>query len=54
VGSGIGKGAVTGVELNKKGETDGAAENIGWADGPLKAAKNWWAGPLLNKQTVFG
>ncbi len=33
MGSGIRKGAVTGVELNKKGEADGAAENIGWADG---------------------
>jgi hypothetical protein len=31
VGSWIGTGAGTGVELNKEGEADGAAENIGWA-----------------------
>ncbi len=31
VGSWIGTGAGTGIELNKEGEADGAAENIGWA-----------------------
>jgi hypothetical protein len=32
VGGGIRTRAGTSVELNKKGETDEAAENIGWAD----------------------
>jgi hypothetical protein len=31
VGGGIGTGAGTGVEVDKKNEADGAAENIGWA-----------------------
>ncbi len=33
VGGRIRTRARTGVELNKKGETDEAAENTGWADG---------------------
>jgi hypothetical protein len=32
LGGGIRTGAGTGVELNKNGEADEAAENIGWAD----------------------
>jgi hypothetical protein len=52
VGRGIRTGAGTGVELNKKGEDDGATENIGWADEAAKG-KKLAAGPLLNKQTVY-
>jgi hypothetical protein len=51
VGGGTRTIAGTGVELNKKGKA--AAKNIGWADGAAEG-KNWRAGPLLNKQTVFG
>ncbi len=36
VGGELGTGAGTSVELNKKGEADKAAENIGWADGAAK------------------
>jgi hypothetical protein len=43
VGGGIRTGVGTGAKLNKKGEQTR----------PLKA-KNWRAGLLLNKQTVFG
>jgi hypothetical protein len=39
VGGGIGTGAGTGVKLNKKGETDEAAENIGWAEGATEDKK---------------
>jgi hypothetical protein len=39
VGGGIGTGAGTGVRLNKKGEADEAAENIGWADGAAEGKK---------------
>jgi hypothetical protein len=46
VGGGVRTGARTGVKLNKKGILVGGTR-------PLKA-KNWRAGPLLNKQTVFG
>ncbi len=42
-GGGIRTGAGTSVELDKQNEADGAAE------GKILAA-----GPLLNKQTVFG
>jgi hypothetical protein len=46
VGGGIGTGAGTGVELDKKNEAGGMAEK--------KKAKYWRAGPLLNKRTAFG
>jgi hypothetical protein len=39
VGGRIGTGAGTGVELNKKGEADEAAENIGWAGGAAEGKK---------------
>jgi hypothetical protein len=35
----IGTGAGTTVELNKKGEVDEAAENIGWVDGAAEGKK---------------
>jgi hypothetical protein len=53
VGSWIGTGAETGGELNKHGEADEAAENIGWAGGAAEG-KRGWAKPLQRKQTVFG
>jgi hypothetical protein len=49
----VSSGIRTGVELNKKGEAHKAAEILAGRTRPLKA-KNWRAGPLLNKQTVFG
>jgi hypothetical protein len=52
VGSWIGTGAGTSVELNKKREADGAVENIGSAR--LLKAKGGQARPLQSKQTVFG
>ncbi len=39
MGGRIGTGAGTGVELNKKGEADGAAENIVWAGGAAEGKK---------------
>ncbi len=39
MGGGIGTGAGTGVKLNKKGEADDAAENIGWVNGAAKGKK---------------
>jgi hypothetical protein len=39
VGGGIGTEAGTGVKLNKKGEVDEAAENIGWADRAAEGKK---------------
>ncbi len=39
VGGGIGTGAGTGFELNKKGEVDKATENIGWAGGASEGKK---------------
>ncbi len=39
VGGGIGTGAGTSVELNKKGEADEAAKNIGWAGGAAEGKK---------------
>jgi hypothetical protein len=39
VGGRISTGAGTGVELNKKGKADEAAENIGWADGAAEGKK---------------
>ncbi len=53
VSSGIRTGARTGVELNKKGLADEAAENIRWADGTAEG-KNWWAGPLKAKNWQKG
>jgi hypothetical protein len=53
MGGGIGAGAETGVELNKKGEADEAAENIGWA-GKAAVGKRGRARQMQSKQTVFG
>ncbi len=39
MGNRIGTGAGTSVELNKKGEVDEAAENIGWVDGAAEGKK---------------
>jgi hypothetical protein len=39
VGSWIGTEAGNGVELNKKGEADGAAENIGWTGGATEGKR---------------
>ncbi len=39
MGGGIGTGDGTVVKLNKKGEADEAAENIGWVDGPAEGKK---------------
>ncbi len=45
VSSWIGTGAGTGVELNKKGEADEAAENTGWAGGAAEG--KWGSGEAL-------
>jgi hypothetical protein len=39
MGTGIGTGALTSVDLNKKGDVDEAAENIGWAGGAAEGKK---------------
>ncbi len=39
MGDGIGTGDGTGVDLNKKGEANEAAKNIGWANGAAKGKK---------------
>ncbi len=52
MGGGIGTGAGTGVELNKKGKADEVAENNGWAD--LARQMGGRARPLQSRQTVFG
>ncbi len=50
VGGRIRTKAGTGVELNKKGETDEAAENTGWADGVAEGKKlaGWAAAEQAN------
>ncbi len=50
VGSGIGTGAGTSVNLNKRGEADEAAKNIGWAGGATEEQANCiW---LISVETV--
>ncbi len=53
VGGRIRTGAGTGVELNKKGKADEAADNYGWADGAAEGKKlAGWA--AAEQATVFG
>jgi hypothetical protein len=53
VGSGIGTGAGTSVKLKKNARRTRLLKILVGRTGPLKA-KNCQAGPLLNRQTVFG
>jgi hypothetical protein len=48
VGGGIGTGAGTGVELNKKGVADQATDNNGWAGGAAEG--KWGAGKAAAEQ----